>query len=136
MGSPARRSRTQALPKQARVRKRREFLQIQKAGKRVATRHFLVVHASCEAGPPRLGITVTKKIGNAVVRNRVKRAVRESFRTRQGIIAAGTSVVVIARDGAGDLSSCATDVELAPAFSALDVADAAGATLPAKPTPR
>ena len=73
-------SRTCGVPKEARVRKRREFLQIQNAGRRVATRHFLVVYACSGDGPPRLGITVTKKIGNAVARNRIKRAVREAFR--------------------------------------------------------
>ena len=45
-------SRTCAFPKEARVRKRREFLQIQNAGRRVATRHFLVVYACSGDGPP------------------------------------------------------------------------------------
>ncbi|MEW6272445.1 MAG: ribonuclease P protein component [Thermodesulfobacteriota bacterium] len=117
MGSTAERSRPQSLPKSARVRKRRDFLRVQSAGRRVPTRHFLVVHLVDGEGPARLGITVTKKIGNAVVRNRVKRSVRESFRACRTALASGTSVVVIARDGAGKLSAREAAGELAPAFA-------------------
>lgn len=108
-----------ALGKDARVRKRREFLQIQNAGRRVATRHFLVVYVAASDGPTRLGITVTKKIGNAVVRNRIKRAVRETFRGCAATIARGVSLVVIARDGSSKLGVPATAAELAPAFASL-----------------
>jgi ribonuclease P protein component len=117
-GGISRRPRTRALGKDARVRKRREFLQIQNAGRRVATRHFLVVYLA-RSGPTRLGITVTKKIGNAVVRNRIKRAVRESFRGCRATMAGGVSVVVIARDGSSALDTTATAAELVPAFTSL-----------------
>jgi ribonuclease P protein component len=120
-GSP-RRSRTRTLGKNARVRKRREFLQIQNAGRRVATRHFLVTFLCRGEGPPRLGITVTKKIGNAVVRNRVKRAVREAFRTHAAGISRGASIVVIARDGAGRLGVRSTAGELVPALCSIESA--------------
>lgn len=113
------RSRTRALGKDARVRKRREFLHIQNAGRRVATRHFLVVYTRAGDAPPRLGITVTKKIGNAVVRNAIKRAVRETFRANASAVAPGASLVVIARSGAGDLGSNATAAELAPAMRSI-----------------
>lgn len=109
-------SRPRAFGKQARVRKRREFLQIQNTGRRVATRHFLVVYARSGDGPPRLGITVTKKIGNAVVRNRVKRAVRETFRSHGATLPRGTSVVVIVRNGAGPLGTNASASEIVPAL--------------------
>ena len=117
MGSTTEGSRPQSLPKQARVRKRREFLHIQSAGRRVPTRHFLLVHLAGGDGAARIGVTVTKKIGNAVVRNRVKRAVRESFRRRDAELPPGTSIVVIARDGAGALSTTDAAAELAPAFA-------------------
>jgi ribonuclease P protein component len=110
------------------VRKRREFLHVQSAGRRVPTRHFLVVHVAGGDGPARLGVTVTKKIGNAVVRNQVKRSVRESFRKRRGALAPGTAVVVIARDGAGHLSAREADAELAPAFARLGEATAAASS--------
>lgn len=115
----AQRSAAGALGKDARVRKRREFLYIQNAGRRVATRHFLVVYTCAGDAPPRLGITVTKKIGNAVVRNSIKRAVRETFRANAADVARGASVVVIARNGAGDLGTNATAAELAPALRSI-----------------
>jgi ribonuclease P protein component len=126
--------RGRSLPKEARVAKRREFLRIQGAGRRVPSRHFLVVHVRQGDAPARLGITVTKKIGNAVLRNRVKRSVREAFRERRGAIAPGAALVVIARDGAARLSVRETAAELAPAFAA--IADGAStAATPAPPAP-
>jgi ribonuclease P protein component len=121
-------SRTCAFRKAARVRKRREFLQIQNAGRRVATRHFLIVYACSGDGPPRLGITVTKKIGNAVVRNRIKRAVRETFRTNAASLRRGASMVVIARDGSNKLGANATAAEILPAMRSIGA--------PAEPSPR
>lgn len=120
------------LGKEARVRKRREFLQIQNAGRRVATRHFLVVFLTSGNGPARLGITVTRKIGNAVVRNRIKRAVREVFRACAGTLARGLSLVVIARDGSSGLDGRSTAAELVPAFASLGSALAS----PSSPSPQ
>ena len=117
-------SRTCGFPKEARVRKRREFLQIQNAGRRVATRHFLVVYACSGDGPPRLGITVTKKIGNAVARNRIKRAVREAFRREAATLHRGASLVVIARDGSARLGAVTTAEELLPAMRSIGSATA------------
>jgi len=116
---PARPSRPCGLPKLARVAKRRDFLRIQGAGRRIPTRHFLVVYVRKGEAPARLGITVTKKIGNAVLRNRVKRSVREAFRACRRSLAGGTSLVVIARDGAARLSGRQTAAELAAAFAEL-----------------
>jgi len=113
-------SRPQTLPPAARVRKRREFLEIQRVGRRVPTRHFLVVHVSRgQDASSRLGITVTRKIGIAVVRNRVKRAVREAFRRERSGFAGGVDLVVIARDGAGRLAPGAIGAELRNAWRAV-----------------
>jgi ribonuclease P protein component len=64
-------------------------------------------------GGPRLGITVTRRVGNAVARNRVKRRVRECFRRRRSELDRPVDVVVIARRGAVDLESEQVESELA-----------------------
>lgn len=59
---------------------------------------FAVPHE--EHQPSRIGITIPKKVGNAVTRNRWKRLVRESFRTQQSIIPSGYSFIVRPKKGA------------------------------------
>ena len=87
------------FPAAARVRKRAEFLRIQDAGKRVTTRHFVLILAPSPEpdGPARLGITASRKIGGAVVRNRAKRLVRVAFRSTPELWPRGADVVVIVR---------------------------------------
>ncbi len=90
------------LPKQSRVRRRNDYKRIQEAGIRLQARHFTFVLAKSpdSAGPnqgARLGTVVSRKIGNAVVRNRVKRLVREAFRATRVMFGDGVDVVVIAR---------------------------------------
>jgi ribonuclease P protein component len=53
----------------------------------------------------RLGVTVSRRVGNAVVRNRIKRAVREWFRWNRGRLEERADLVVIARQGAEELST-------------------------------
>lgn len=87
-----------------RLKRREEFRRVQDTGKKHHTRHFLVVVlARPDDGPPRIGVTVTKKVGNAVQRNRVKRLVREVFRRERARFPMGCDVVFIAKDGAPDL---------------------------------
>jgi ribonuclease P protein component len=85
-----------------RIRKRAEFHRIQSTGRRVTCPHFVLLVAK-GAGPSRLGLVVTKKIGNAVVRNRVKRLCRACFRTYKDLLPDGVDLVVIAREGAAEL---------------------------------
>jgi ribonuclease P protein component len=90
------------LPKAARLRRRREFLQLQQRGTRLYAGEVLVLASPRKEAPgarPRIGITVSSKIANAVGRNRVKRWVREAFRSVQGELPA-VDLVVIARAGA------------------------------------
>jgi ribonuclease P protein component len=69
------------LPKEARLRKRAEFLRVYDQGVRFEGRFMTVFILPAEQETHRVGITATKKaIGNAVMRNRAKRLLRESFR--------------------------------------------------------
>jgi len=86
-----------------RVRKRREFVRVQGIARRVTTRHYVLLVAAgapLRAGPARIGMVVTKKIGNAVARNRVKRVCRECFRLWPEWLPDGVDLVVVARLGA------------------------------------
>ncbi len=90
---------TGRFPRTQRVRKRSEFLEIQNAGRRVATPRLVLLLRAREGAPtgPRLGVTVSRKVGVAVTRNRAKRVVREAFRATRELWAPDCDLVVIVR---------------------------------------
>lgn len=71
------------FPKEHRILKRYEFLRIQKKGYRIYTSHFIFQFQTGRTPVDRLGLTVSKKVGNAVLRNQIKRWLRELFRRRE-----------------------------------------------------
>jgi ribonuclease P protein component len=98
--------RPRGFPARLRIKQRREFLQVQQGGRKHHVRHF-IVFVSPRAGelpaaalPTRLGITVTRKIGNAVERNRIKRLVREVFRLHRVRLPEGLDLVWVAKQQA------------------------------------
>jgi ribonuclease P protein component len=90
------------FPRACRLRKRREFLAVQTTGRKVHTKYFLVLVQ--KPGTGRVGITVTKRTGNAVTRNRLKRLVREYVRQARWVggawVPKGRDVVIIAKGAA------------------------------------
>lgn len=97
-----------------RILSSRDFRHVMEAGKRVTSESFVVVIAprrkdideKPEGNRRRLGITVSKRVGNAATRNRVKRHIREWFRHAREGLPKGFDIVVIARRAVQDLSSC------------------------------
>jgi ribonuclease P protein component len=83
-----------------RLKRRAEFLRVASKGQRVAV-HGLVLQAlqTDPQSPVRLGFTVTKKVGNAVVRNRTRRRLKEAARLLlRELPVAGHDLVLIGRD--------------------------------------
>jgi ribonuclease P protein component len=86
-----------------RVRKRAEFERIQRGGERVNTRRFVLILARQPGDAAcRLGVTASRKIGVAVVRNRAKRLVREAFRATAELWPPGIDLVVIVKKPLGE----------------------------------
>lgn len=89
--------------RRGRLTRSRDFDAVYRRGRSAAGRH-LVVYAfpredASDPGASRLGLSVSRKVGDAVVRNRVKRVLREQFSQHSAAIPAGIDVVVIARPG-------------------------------------
>jgi ribonuclease P protein component len=74
----------QTLPKQERIASRRDFLKIYDQGRKEFSRYAVVFGLPNDAGHPRIGITTTRKLGKAHVRNRLRRWVREIYRKGRG----------------------------------------------------
>ncbi len=83
--------------KASRIRKRPQFQAIMRTGQRRFTTSFIFFLQPSPLPIPRLGITVTKKAGNAVRRNRLKRLVREAFRLHPELFRRPVDVVVVAK---------------------------------------
>ncbi|HXM80208.1 MAG TPA: ribonuclease P protein component [Thermoanaerobaculia bacterium] len=87
------------LSRDDRLRKRTEFEECYVSGVRVSGRHLLLFLLSRpDAARPRIGISVSKRVGDAVTRNRVKRRIRELFRRKRP--AGAFQIVVNARPSA------------------------------------
>jgi ribonuclease P protein component len=96
------------LPAAARLRRRTEFTRTVRAGRRGST-PALVVHLDTtgESSGARAGFVVSRGVGGAVVRNRVRRVLRHLVRDRWDRLPAGAQLVVRANPGAADLSTAA-----------------------------
>lgn len=106
----------ESFPKRARITRRSEFLNLSRSGKKVYTSHFVVISKTNDKGESRLGVTVSASVGEAVIRNRVKRLLREFFRRHRHKIPAHRDIVVIAKKGTAELSLVEVAEELQGAF--------------------
>lgn len=91
---PARRA---AFPRSRRLTHAREFQAVYGQGLRQTRGPLVVIGRANDLGRPRLGLSVSKRVGNAVVRNRVKRLLREAFRLRRQNLPASMDLIVTVR---------------------------------------
>lgn len=82
------------------IKKNSEFQVVYKAGKSYANRLLIMYVMHTDNLENRIGISVSKKVGNSVVRHRVTRLVRESFRLNKEQVKTGLDIVVVARPAA------------------------------------
>jgi ribonuclease P protein component len=92
-----------SFPKTERLLNRKDFVNLNRSGKRYRTEHFTIILKENGLGRTRLGITASKQIGNAVKRNKVKRLIREFFRLNKEVFPQGFDIVVSAKKGADGL---------------------------------
>jgi ribonuclease P protein component len=131
--------RRETFSRDDRLRKRREFVECYASGVRVSGRHLLLFLLQRTASPnvppslarPRLGVSVSKRVGGAVTRNRVRRRLREIFRRSRDLFGnRAADVVVNARPSA----SAATFEELAQEYRSL-LARSLGRSAEVRPSP-
>ena len=106
-----------SFSKYERILNRKDFVNLNRCGKRHHTAHFTVILRENGLGITRLGITVSKKTGNAVQRNRVKRRIREFFRLHKDDVPIRNDVLIIAKKDACQLDFRQVEEELGDFFT-------------------
>jgi ribonuclease P protein component len=91
-----------SFSQEEKILKRKDFSTAYNFGKRLSSSNFIVYLYPNPNGTRRLGITVGKKIGNAVHRNRIKRLLREFFRLNKDRLPEGQDFVIVSRRDASD----------------------------------
>lgn len=92
------------MQKRLRLRKREDFSRVFKHGKAAANHQFVLYYKpSAEAESFRIGVSASKKVGNAVVRNRIRRRVKEAVRHMEQKVSLRVDIVLIVRKPAIEL---------------------------------
>ena len=91
------------FPRTERLRKRAEFKRAEKNKvARLVTKHLVILAAPNDLPHVRIGLTASKKVGGAVVRNRAKRLLREIYRRNKHLFPQGHDYILIAKHGMAD----------------------------------
>ncbi len=91
--------------KDERLLNRKDFVNLNQLGKRYQAVHFTVILKHNGLGITRLGVTASKKVGNAAKRNKVKRLIREFFRLHKTQFPQSYDIVIVAKKDAYGLNS-------------------------------
>ena len=94
------------------LKKNRDFQNVYKNGISYANRFFVMYVLENHLGRNRLGISVSKKVGNSVIRHHITRLVRESYRLQETLFQRGLDIVVIARISAKHITYHETEKAL------------------------
>lgn len=84
------------------LKKNKDFQEVYKTGKSFANRYLVMYVKENESQKNRLGISVSKKVGNSIVRHRLARLIRESYRLNETEFSSGKDIIVVARVNAKD----------------------------------
>ena len=82
------------------LKRNKQFRQVYRKGKSVASRELVMIYAKSRSDTIHVGFSVGKKLGNSVVRNRVKRRLREAFGPNIPLLQPGYDMIIIAREAA------------------------------------
>ncbi len=85
------------------LKKNRQFQFVYKNGRSRANKYLVMYVKENGLGMNRIGISVSKKVGNSVVRHRITRLVRESYRLHENVFNSGLDMVIVARVSAADV---------------------------------
>lgn len=94
-----------SFTKADRILKRSEFIALSKLGRRVQNNDFIAYFLPALHNHSRVGVTVTKKVGQAVERNRIKRLVREYFRLNRHCLSGKWDINIIAKRQSAGITS-------------------------------
>ena len=86
------------------LKKNRDFQLVYKTGTSYVNKYLVMYARENQLGKNRIGISVSKKVGNSVVRHRLCRLVRESYRLHESIFNSGLDIVVVVRNSASHIS--------------------------------
>jgi len=99
-----------------RVRRKADFDEAYARGRRISSRLFTLIACASGHGRPRLGVTISKKVGRAVVRNAVRRRIREVFRRNRNAFVSDIDIIIHVRPAASQASFKALEGEFLEAL--------------------
>ena len=85
------------------LKKNEDFRMVYKKGKSYSNKYFVMYVYENNQKKNRIGISASKKIGNSIVRHRIARLIRESYRLHENIFNSGLDIVIVARMNASTI---------------------------------